>query len=156
MSARIALRPETAGDLAFRLALFEAVRGPEWAGITLPPQLVQQQFQAQTAGYGRRFPEARLSIIEVDDVPVGRLAVDRDDRALRLIDIAVLPARQGQGIGAQIIGGLLAEATALGLAVHLSATVANRAAQRLYRRLGFTVVSQTDTDVEMVWSGSGP
>lgn len=130
------------------------MRGPQWAGIRPPPQLVAQQFQAQTADQARRYPRARLSIIEADGAPVGRLAVGRDEQALRLIDIAILPERQRQGVGAHVIGGLLEEAATLGLPVHLGVTLANGGAERLYRRLGFAAVSRSETDVEMIWTRS--
>ena len=150
---QLALRPETAADQPFRLALFRASRGPGWD--SLPPPVLDlimgQQFHAQTQGYRAAYPKARLRIITLDGEPVGRLADDRAADALHLIDIAVTPAWRGRGLGAAVIRGLMAEAADAALPVTLQTALDNIAAQRLYLRLGFVTTAASATHLSMAW-----
>lgn len=149
------LRPETQADRPFRLALFRASRGPGWDQVPLPAEmlakLMEQQFQAQTQGYRAAYPEARLEVVMVDATPVGRLATDRGADALRLVDIAVIPERRGQGIGGAILRSLMEEAAAGGTPLTLQVARDNLAAQRLYHRLGFVMTASNETHLTLRW-----
>jgi ribosomal protein S18 acetylase RimI-like enzyme len=152
---RFALRPEVEADAAFRLALFRASRGPGWDNVPLPAELLdrimEQQFRVQTEGYRTAYPEARLEIVTVEAVPVGRLATDRRPDALHLIDIALTPEHRGQGVGGAILRRLMDEAAALALPLTLQAAQDNLSAQRLYRRLGFAATSASETHLTLCW-----
>ena len=150
----VGLRPETIADAAFRLALFSASRGPEWARFPQGPaldQLMQMQMRGQTMSYAARHPDARLEIVEWAGAPAGRLAVDRAAGGFVLIDIALVPEARRRGIGTAIIAGLIVEARAAGLPLHLSVAAGNDAARRLYLRLGFAATSQDDAHLHMKW-----
>jgi ribosomal protein S18 acetylase RimI-like enzyme len=157
---RFALRPETEADAAFRLALFRASRGPGWDQVPLPAdmltRIMEQQLHAQTQGYRAAYPQARLEIVTVDAAPVGRLATDRGADGLHLIDIALVPERRGQGIGAAILRALIDEAAAAGTSVTLQVACDNLAAQRLYHRLGFAMTAANETHLTLRWSASTP
>ncbi|ABE40226.1 GCN5-related N-acetyltransferase [Rhodopseudomonas palustris BisB5] len=59
-------------------------------------------------------------------------------RALRLIDIALLPAAQGRCIGREVIAALAVAARSIeARRLTLSVQMSNDRAQSLYRRLGF-------------------
>jgi len=59
-------------------------------------------------------------------------------RHVGLLGMALAPEARGQGLGRALIGAALAEADARGLRrVELSVHADNRAAQALYRRVGF-------------------
>ncbi|KQY28975.1 GCN5 family acetyltransferase [Caulobacter sp. Root487D2Y] len=154
-SPSFALRPEVEADAPFRLALFRASRGPGWDQIPLPAEMLtkimEQQFHAQTQGYRAAYPQARLEIVTVDAAPVGRLATDRGTDVLRLVDIAVVPERRGQGIGGAILRALMDEAAAAGTPVMLQVASDNLAAQRLYHRLGFVMTAANDTHLTLRW-----
>jgi ribosomal protein S18 acetylase RimI-like enzyme len=145
------IRREGAGDDAFRFALFCQGR-PELAALPLPPpvkeQLLRQQFQAQTAGYATRYPDALLAIIEHDGAPVGRLALADALGTLHIADVAVSASLHGMGLGSAVLAALHRAARPLRL--HVSIT--NQNAMRLYQRLGFVLVAQTDTVLEMEWA----
>ena len=61
------------------------------------------------------------------------------DTAYELVEIAVLPTEQGQGIGTQLISTLLTERPEPGCL--LSTRIDSRAYQ-LYERLGFSVLGE--------------
>ena len=66
--------------------------------------------------------------------------MDRRPDALLIVDIALLPAHRGAGIGTDILRGLLAEAAASGRPVRIHVERTNPAL-RLYRRLGFVPIA---------------
>jgi ribosomal protein S18 acetylase RimI-like enzyme len=155
-----ALRPEVEADAPFRLALFRASRGEAWNQLPLPAdmltRIMEQQFHAQTQGYRVAYPDARLEIITVDALPVGRLATHQGDDALYLIDIALIPERRGQGIGGTILRALKDQATAAGTPVILQVARDNPAAQRLYHRQGFVLTTANDTHLTLRWPAPPP
>ena len=152
---RFALRPEVEADAPFRLALFRASRGPGWDQVPLPAdmltRIMEQQFHAQTQGYRAAYPQARLEIITIDALPVGRLATHQGADALYLIDIAMIPERRGQGIGGAILRTLKDQATAAGTPVILQVARDNPDAQRLYHRQGFALTAANDTHLTLRW-----
>jgi ribosomal protein S18 acetylase RimI-like enzyme len=159
-AARFALRPEVEADTPFRLALFRASRGPGWDQVPLPAdmmaKIMEQQFNAQIQGYRTAYPRARLEIIMVDAASAGRLATDRGTDALHLVDIAVIPERRGQGIGAAILRALMDEAAAAGTPLTLQVARDNLAAQRLYHRLGFVATAADETHLTLRWPALTP
>ena len=94
------------------------------------------QFSAQRQGYREMFPDARFLIILCGDARSGRMVVNDAGDELRLVDIALLPAFQNQGLGARLVGGLIAEAKESGKPVRVSVFKPSRAAV-FYQRLGF-------------------
>ncbi|MFZ0269066.1 GNAT family N-acetyltransferase [Caulobacter sp.] len=159
-SPRFALRPEVEADAPFRLALFRASRGPGWEQIPLPPdmltRIMDQQFHAQTQGHRTAYPDARLQIVTIDALPVGRLATYQGTHALHLIDIAMIPERRGQGIGGTILRTLKDQAAAAGTPVILQVARDNPAAQRLYHRQGFVMTAANDTHLTLRWPAPPP
>lgn len=154
-SPAFALRLEVEADAPFRLALFRSSRGQGWDQIPLPPdmltRIMDQQFHAQTQGYRAAYPDARLEIVTIDALPVGRLATYQGTDALHLIDIAMIPERRGQGIGGAILRTLKNQAAAAGTPVVLQVSRDNPAAQRLYHRQGFVMTSANDTHLTLRW-----
>ena len=93
------------------------------------------QFEAQDAEYHARNPHGTFDVIEVAGRPAGRLYVDRRPGDIRIVDIALLPEFQGQGVGAHLIGLLMHEASSSGCMLSIHVEIHNRAAA-LYDRLG--------------------
>jgi ribosomal protein S18 acetylase RimI-like enzyme len=102
---------------------------------------VEQQFEAQDADYRRTRPRATFEVIEVDGRPAGRLYLDRADRTIHVIDIALLPGFRGRGVGTRLLSDLAEEADRGGRALEIYVEHLNPA-RRLYERLGFREVEE--------------
>lgn len=148
------LTVQDAGDEPFLHELHARTRWadlPAWGwGEAQRQAFVQMQCEAQRQSYLGRFPDAQWSVIRSGGRRVGRLVVDRGADGIRLVDIALLPEAQGQGVGTWLIRGLQQEAMATGRPLLLHVDRASPA-QRLYRRLGFMVTGGNDTHCAMAW-----
>ena len=113
------------------------------------------QFTAQRYHYEAAYPEAEHRILLRDNRPAGRLLVFRSEGEILLVDIALLPAERGAGIGASLIQDLLDEADQAGKSVTLHVAKDNRA-RRLYQRLGFETTEDTGMYFKMEWRPSRP
>jgi ribosomal protein S18 acetylase RimI-like enzyme len=91
-------------------------------------------------------------IILLSGSPIGLLKVARDGKKWDLIQIQVVPEKQGTGLGSVILKKLLTEAVQSQAAVTLSVLKANPA-RRLYERLGFRIVGENDRAYDMDFGG---
>lgn len=146
------LRPALPGDDGLFLALVADARRAELALAATAEQreqLLALQHRAQMAGYRGAHPDAELSVVEVDGVAIGRLFTALiDDAELRVLDIALLPAWRGQGIGERLLRDLFAAADREGRVVSLHVEIRNPA-RRLYERLGFVDVARDEVHARM-------
>lgn len=153
------LRPLHPGDEAFLRRLYAEVRAPELALMgfegAAADAFLDMQFDAQQRHYQATYPQARCDIVERAGIPLGRLYVASDADAIHVIDIALLAAYRGQGIGSTLLRTLQDEAARddrrLGLHV-----AQHNPAHALYLRLGFI-----ETDLEgmyrsMQWRPAPP
>ena len=111
---------------------------------------LQMQFDAQHRFYMEQFANADYQVVLVDGTPAGRLYLDRRADEIRIVDIALLPAHRGRGVGGRLMGRVLDEAASKGLAVRIHVE-RNNPALRLYRRLGFTQVEDQGVYLLMQW-----
>lgn len=116
--------------------------------------LVTMQYRGRQMTYAAKYPEAVDSILIADDgTPVGRLLVDcRPDR-WRIVDIVVLAAHRGRGLGTSVLEWCQLQCAAAGAELRLQVAPTNPA-RRLYERLGFRLVAEDATAVEMFWSAA--
>jgi ribosomal protein S18 acetylase RimI-like enzyme len=155
----LALRPETEADVPFLCQLYASTRWDELATLTDWSEaqkiaFLESQFVAQRSHYLIHYAKSSFDIIEQHAVPAGRLYIDRQERTLLIVDIALLPAWRGRGIGTALIEALFAEARLAGKEVSISVEKYNPA-QRLYRRLGFRPYAEDDIYWFMYWSPDG-
>jgi ribosomal protein S18 acetylase RimI-like enzyme len=151
----VTLRPATEADRDHLLAVYASSRAEELDQVAWPPgareAFVEQQFTAQDHEYHRLNPQGSFDVIEVDGVPAGRLYVDRRPGDLRIVDIALLPAYRGRGIGARLVRGLQEAAVEEGRIVSIHVELSNRAAT-LYERLGFVLAQDLGVYRRMEWT----
>lgn len=153
-AAQASLRDAVGGDSEFLYRVYAGTRAEELAmtdwSAEQKEQFCRMQFQAQTADYTANYPQAHHSIIECDGAPVGRLIVERGERELSIIDIAILPEARGGGIGTRFLRELMDEASAAGQTVRIHVEKFNRAL-RLYVRLGFRPIEDKGIYLLMEW-----
>ncbi|GEM_PF-114341 len=101
-------------DMAFLSELYRTTR---WQEVLQAPwtdeqrkSFLQQQFDAQHQHYLTHYPNAEMLVIKYQGNSIGRIYVDRDDTSICLIDVALLPSHQKQGIGTALLQELLLEA----------------------------------------------
>ena len=93
----------------------------------------------------------RISIIEVDGKRVGMIQLLDHDDAVEIAEIQIDPSDQHRGIGTSVLVDVISHASARGREVHLSVGLANHQAIKLYERLGFSSVGQSETHCHMVY-----
>lgn len=152
MLETVKLCPQLPEDRAFLFALFAESRRPIFTGLPddLVETLLRQQFEFQSTGYFQLYPKASFNVVKIGQNTIGRLAVDKSDEGIRVIDIALLKAYRNQGIGSFLIETLLAEARITGIGVYLSVERHNPAL-RWYERLGFKLVQDNEVYLELEW-----
>jgi ribosomal protein S18 acetylase RimI-like enzyme len=142
-------------DEAALFQLYTTVRADELEMQGWDPELRNQilrfQFEAQRRGYREQFPAADERVILRDGSPVGWIVVDRSGAELNGIDLALLLEERNKGVGTRVIRGLQQEAAAENRPMVLSVLTLNLRALGLYVRLGFRVISKTDTHTIMEW-----
>ncbi len=138
MNLEIALRPANMQDASFLWQLHCATIKPYIANTWGWDEDFQYRY------FTEHFSPWGNQIIRFQEKDAGVIAVEETPHGIILSTIELLPQFQGLGIGTQLIQGLLSRAEAQGLPVSLRVLKVNPARQ-LYLRLGFTVVSETDT-----------
>jgi ribosomal protein S18 acetylase RimI-like enzyme len=143
---RLSLRSITDRDLEFLYEVYASTRADELAVVpwddAQKEEFLQMQFGAQHSYYQQHYSDATFDVIEVDGRPVGRCYVQRRVDEFRIVDIALLPAHRGQGIGSELLNELIDEAEAARLPVTIHVEQHNPAIH-LYTRLGFTLIDDT-------------
>jgi ribosomal protein S18 acetylase RimI-like enzyme len=131
-------------DLPFLAQVYASTRTEELAVVpwsdAQKAAFLDMQFRAQHAHYQQHYPTADRFVILRTTEPVGRLYLGRFDHEHSVIEIALLPAHRGQGLGTALMQDLLDEAAAAGkpLRIHVEK---NNPARHLYARLGFRPVA---------------
>ena len=157
-------RPCGATDDGFCLDVFSDVR-KELLGMAALPDaavasIMRMQYLAQLRDYGLRWPQSQACVIEWVEggapLAVGRLWFAREALAIQLLDIAVLRAYRGRGIGQACLRRLQALARRMRLPIHLQVQSHARA-RRLYERMGFAgPIDAASLDQFMSWRAVDP
>lgn len=119
--------------------------------------VVERQFgrwdDAQQDGFfAEAWHQLQLNVIEADGHPIGCLCCETQPEQILLLEIFLLPALQGNGIGTKLIRQEQAAAAKQGLPLRLRVLKENRARQ-LYQRLGFQDTGEDATHYLMEWGG---
>ncbi|TNE61138.1 MAG: GNAT family N-acetyltransferase [Alphaproteobacteria bacterium] len=135
-------------DLPFLRALFASTRAQEMAFLpwtdAQKQAFLHQQFDAQHRSYAAyRKPRPERMIVELAGSPVGRLYLHAPAGEIHIVDISLMPAVRGQGLGGLLLRGVIERAECEGRAVYLQVDEVNPA-RRLYERLGFRITGTND------------
>jgi ribosomal protein S18 acetylase RimI-like enzyme len=137
----ITLRSVVPQDEPFLFELYAIGRADELAQVPWSSSerdnFLKMQFVAQQKDYQRRFPNALHQIILRDGHTVGHQHVASGQDELRILDIAIVPALRGTGIGTQLITRLLDEAALEHKPVRIYVEQMNPSLN-LFERLGFS------------------
>jgi GNAT superfamily N-acetyltransferase len=136
----ITLREATPADEAFLRDVYADMRATELAPLAWPAAaqraFCDMQYTLQDRHYREHYPGAAFLVIDEHRTPVGRMIVHRSARQVRLMDIAILSARRGRGIGGALVRALADEADRDGREMVLHVERDNPV-RNLYARLGF-------------------
>ncbi|MCD2519027.1 GNAT family N-acetyltransferase [Massilia sp. G4R7] len=148
------IRPARPDDAAFFAALYRSTR-PDLLAMLADRRyidgLVAAAWQAQAASYRERYPDARYQVLELDGEPVARLVTAAVARALRVVDLAVLPAARGRGVATAALQWLQRQARQDGRDLALAVHRDNAGARRLYAALGFAAEGEEGAVLALRW-----
>lgn len=153
-------RPITDADTGFLYDLYASTRAEEMANTgwsdRQKKEFLTMQFNLQHTQYLGNYPGASFEIILLDNLPIGRLYVDRREKEIRILDLSLMPESRGRGIGTTIFKHLISEANEKKLPLNLH-VLRNNPALKLYERLGFKKAAENDFYFLMeIVPGTGP
>lgn len=137
----IEFRDATESDVPFLLALRKTTMDTHIRTVGLTPD-----DESHLQRIYHRFDCAKIIIFQSKSAGLFKAVKECD--AWDLVQIQILPEFQGMGVGERIISDLLIEASNKDVLVKLS-VFKNNPAQKLYQRLGFEIVEETETAFEM-------
>ncbi len=143
MKPEITLRDASSADETFLLRLRKLTMTEHLlnAGVPIDDGTHLQRIRS-------KFEDAKVIRAREDDV--GLLKLSRADAEWHVHQLQLIPEHQGRGIGNAVLRRVLAEAEQANVAVSLSVMRENPA-RRLYERLGFAYVGETNQDLKMLW-----
>ena len=126
----VRLRPMTVDDLPAVMVLEEELFAPDtWTRAMYRDELAR--------------PDTRYYLVAEDEgTVVGYAGLIAYDDEAHVATIGVTTGRQGEGLGAQLLDALLAEADRRSPVVLLEVRADNEVAQGLYRQRGFTEIGR--------------
>ncbi len=141
------LRPVTPDDDDFLREVYASTREAELAMVpwdaAMKAAFIQHQFTAQLAHYREKNPAAEHSVILFGDRRVGRLYFNRGEEFHHILDVTVLPAFRGHGIGGLLLENLVSEADEKGKKLSVYVETISPRSQRFFENFGFVAVSES-------------
>lgn len=145
-------RPIDMGDLDFLRTLYASVREDEMAAAAWPADAQQaflaQQFEFQHCYYHEHYADAEFLLLQHEGSRIGRLYWHPGGTHASLMDVSLLPAWRGRGLGNVLMQLVTDHADALGKPIELHVEPTNPAL-RLYGRFGFTALANNGVYVKM-------
>ncbi len=146
--SRVELIPvDSVRDSGFLFDLFKKTHGWGLCQAPIPKeqlkQLIEIQLKAQSQQYRSQFPHGEFCVIrECRGKPIGIFSCQIHEKVGTLIDIAILPDAQGQGIGTRVVQSLLDHCRSVGVGRVEAHVVRDNPALSLWKRLGFEIVAE--------------
>ena len=156
---KVKFRPIEEGDLPFLRNLYALAKEEEMPVLSTLPEaqkeaFLDHQFEAQYGHYTNSFPNAQFDLIlDRDGTPIGRYYVDRRPNQIRILDITLVPARRGTGIGTKLLQGLLEEGKEKELPVRI-VLQETESSHSLFKRLGFKQIEKEGPNDLLEWRAS--
>ena len=97
----------------------------------------------------RRFAAQDVCIIQLREVDIGFLAVSHTSDTLKVNQLFILPEYQGRGIGSACMTRIIDDANLEQKPVVLQVLKVNTRGIAFYQRLGFTIVGESPTHIQM-------
>ncbi len=161
MNAQLKVRPIRDDDEPFLRDLRAAVDVQrlglaQWRTDEESRDLAKKIIDLQHAAHGAHFKkvknkwDTRDCVVEMNDQPVGRFILMQDEETVRLGEIAVHPAFQGQGIGQAVVVSIQRECEQSKRILHLHVEKTNPAIQ-FYVSCGFRIIDDLSLHYMMEW-----
>lgn len=151
----LSLRSAGRSDLLFLRDLYMQTRAAELAPMPWSQEqkdrFIDDQFALQHRHYVQQYADADFLLIMQTNQSIGRLYVRCTPPDYLIVDIALLPQARRRGWGTALITAIQQHAHDAGCGVALHVDARNVGAQRLYRRLGFTVQSNDGAYWRLHW-----
>jgi len=149
------LRAAQPEDEPFLFRLFAASQ-TQLDGLRTQPDLwqtlVAMQYRGRQMTYAARYPMAEnFLLLDRDGNSVGRVLLNRQPGCWSIVDIDILCAHRGQGIGTAVLRHWQQQAAQAGVSLALQVNAANPA-RRLYERCGFKVNAEDLLDATLTWN----
>jgi ribosomal protein S18 acetylase RimI-like enzyme len=143
-------------DDAFLFRLFARDRADQLTAAGIPEmhaeKLIEMQYRGQRTTWAARYPHAENRIlITANSTSCGRVLIDRRPARWRIVDIGVLAAHRGRGLATRAIEQCQTHCRNTQMRLELQVNPENPA-RRLYERLGFRAIQETEISIEMVWT----
>lgn len=152
----ITLRPVQDSDNEFLLKVYASTREQELALVAWSREqkdaFVRMQWEAQKYHYAKEHPRAEHVLIFLEEVPVGRLYLDRSGEVFHILDITLLPQYRNRRTGSFLLNQIMAEAKETGKQVTIYVETYNPSL-RLFERLGFIRTQEEGFHFLMKWPG---
>lgn len=136
-------------DIPFLKKIYFSTREEELKQVnhwteSMKEAFLTHQFTAQHEYYQKNYIGANFLVIEKDKEIIGRLYYKEGfEGTIRIIDIALLPKFQKQGLGTSILKDIIEHARKIEQSITIHVESFNPAME-LYKRLGFQKVSETN------------
>ncbi len=99
--------------------------------------------------HNKRFDSQDVRIIQFQKKDIGFFSTSCSSDSLRVHQLFIHPEYQGRGIGSACMTRILADADVLGKAVNLQVLKINIRGIAFYQRLGFSIVDEDSTHIQM-------
>ena len=99
--------------------------------------------------HNKRFDSQNFRIIQFQGNDIGFFSTSCTSDSLKVYQFFIHPEYQGRGIGSACMTSILADANAAGKAVNLQVLKINIRGIAFYQRLGFSIIGEDSTHVQM-------
>ena len=150
------LRPVRPRDDEFLFQVFSTTRAREMALVdwsdAAKERFLRQQYQAQRSDYEARDPGSVHSVVLRNLQRIGRIWVARRPGEVRLLDLAILPRWQGQGIEEALVEDLKDDARERRLPLRACALKEVPQERLFFEALGFCCAGEIGIRDVMEWA----